>query len=281
LLSNEAYSSSIIVDSKANKWFCNDYGVTLFENDSIADNRKLLETYLTGIRIFFKEYAGIHRNYDELNSSAVSRFPEIELSHTENHITFDFVAIKLHGLGKIYYRHFLEGYDPEWTPAGTANFVTYTNLDPGKYVLKVQATDDPAVWVNPVTEYSFSISKPYWKQTWFYLLQIASVVFLFALTYFIGVKKLSTKRYVLRLMLFSSFFITLEYVENFIDPLVSDFFGGAPVFRFFLNFILALLLLPVESIITHSLMSKGKTEEPEKNIESSLVAEESNAGSAE
>jgi hypothetical protein len=55
-------------------------------------------------------------------------------------------------------------------------------------------------------------------------------------------------------MLFSSFFITLEYVENFVDPLVANIFGGAPIFRFFLNFILALLLLPVESLITHWLM---------------------------
>jgi hypothetical protein len=46
----------------------------------------------------------------------------------------------------------------------------------------------------------------------------------------------------------------LEYVENFVDPLVSDFFGGVPVFRFFLNFLLALLLLPVETLITHWLM---------------------------
>ncbi len=69
---------------------------------------------------------------------------------------------------------------------------------------------------------------------------------------------MATKRYVLRLMLFSSFFITLEYVENFIDPLVSGFFGGAPIFRFFLNFLLALLLLPVESLITHWLTDDEK-----------------------
>jgi ligand-binding sensor domain-containing protein len=258
LISTEAYSSAVIVDSKFNKWFCNDYGVTLFEHDTLSDNRKPLETYLTGIRIFFKDYPANLRNANELEGSMVGRFPPLELSHEENHITFDFVAIKLNRTGKIYYRHFLQGYDGDWTPPKTVNFVTYTNLDPGKYVLKVQATDDLGAWVDPVTEYSFVIAKPYWKRTWFYLLQILSVLTLFTLTYLVGKRGIARKRFVLRLMLFSSFFITLEYVENFVDPLVAGFFGGAPVFRFFLNFVLALLLLPVETIITHWLMDNEK-----------------------
>ena len=256
LLATEAYSSSIIVDSKANKWFCNDYGITLFEHDTIAETRRKLETYLTGVRIFFKDYPADLQYDNDLHNSMLRRLPPLSLTHEQNHITFDFVAIKLNRASKIYYRHLLAGYDEDWTPPTTTNAITYTNLDPGSYVLKIQATDDLGSWVDPVTEYSFEITPPYWKQTWFYLLQIFSVITLFALTYFIGKKGISTKRYVLRLMLFSSFFITLEYVENFIDPLISDFFGGAPVFRFFLNFLLALLLLPVETLITHWLMDK-------------------------
>lgn len=251
LFPGEAYSS-IIVDSKANKWFCNDFGVTLFEYDTISNDRKALETYVAGVRIFFKDHPvgpGEGRPGDV-------RLPTLSLSHEENHVTFDFVAIKLNRTGSIYYRHFLEGYDSEWTPPETANFVTYTNLDPGKYVFKVQATDDLGSWVDPVTSYSFEISPPYWKRTWFYLLQLMSVVTLFTLTYLIGKKGGVTKRYVVRLMLFSSFFITLEYVENFIDPLVSGFFDGAPVFRFFMNFLLALLLLPVETLISRWLMER-------------------------
>ncbi|MEX2234579.1 MAG: two-component regulator propeller domain-containing protein [Cyclobacteriaceae bacterium] len=258
LLASEAYSSSIIVDSKLNKWFCNDYGVTLFEHDTITDNRRPLKTYLTGIRIFFKDLPADLRKDNESGGSMVGELPPLELSHEENHITFDFAAINLNRASKIYYRHLLEGYDLEWTPAKTSNVVTYTNLDPGKYVLKVQATDDIGTWVDPITEYSFEITPPYWKETWFYLLQIISVITLFTLTYLIGKRGIARKRFVLRLMLFSSFFITLEYVENFIDPLVSGFFGGAPVFRFFLNFLLALILLPVETIIAHWLTRDEK-----------------------
>jgi ligand-binding sensor domain-containing protein len=253
LLPNEAYSSSIIVDSKLNKWFCNDFGVTLFEYDTLADDRKALITYPTGMRVFFREFPA-----DVTNTSSTGVQP-LELNYDQNHVTFDFVAIKLNRTGDIYYRHFLKGYDAEWTPPERANFVTYTNLDPGKYVLQVQATDDLGAWVDPVTEFSFEITPPYWKRTWFYFLQIVSVVALFAITYFLGKKGMATKRYVVRLMLFASFFITLEYVENFIDPLVSDFFGGAPVFRFFLNFILALLLLPVETVISHWLLERRES----------------------
>jgi ligand-binding sensor domain-containing protein len=285
LIAGEAYSSTIMVDSKSNKWFCNDYGVTLFENDTIRNNRRQLETYLTGIRIFFKDYPLQFSEGDAMMGSMVNRLPAVELSHEENHLTFDFAAIELNRTGKIYYRHLLQEYDNEWTPPSTSNSITYTNLDPGNYTLKIQATDDLGSWVDPVTEYSFSIVPPYWKQTWFYLLQIVSVLTLFTLTYLIGKRGIARKRFVLRLMLFSSFFITLEYVENFIDPLVSNFFGGAPVFRFFLNFILALLLLPVESIITHWLMgeerklAKSASEKiSEPVVEEPLIVEEVKAG---
>lgn len=193
-----------------------------------------------------------------MSQSKAEKLPDLELTHEENHVTFDFTAIELGPRSKMFYRHLLEPYDSEWTPPSTSNSITYTNLDPGQYHLKIQATDDLDSWVDPITTYSFSISPPYWKRTWFYLLQICGVLTLFTLTYFIGKKGITTKRYVLRLMLFSSFFITLEYVENFVDPLASDYFGGAPVFRFFLNFILALLLLPVEGIITHWLLSNEK-----------------------
>lgn len=273
LLATEAYSSSIIVDSRANKWFCNDFGVTLFEHDTIANERKPLETYITGLRIFFKQY----QQESENRGTAVSEAAVLSLNHDQNHVTFDFVAVKLNRTGEIYYRHFLEGYDSEWTPPEKATFVTYTNLDPGKYNLKVQATDDLGAWVDPVTNYSFVISPPYWKRTWFYFLQIFSVVALFTVTYFIGKKGTATKRYVVRLMLFSSFFITLEYVENFIDPLVSDFFGGAPVFRFFLNFLLALLVMPVETIISRWLMERqlaAEAQTQQVNIEEEILMQE-------
>lgn len=273
LLTSEAYSSSIIVDSKLNKWFCNDFGVTLFEHDTVGDTRKELTTYLTGLRIFFKDFPANLHNENEFQRSMVGKLPPLELSHEENHITFDYAAIKLNRSGKIYYRHWLEGYDAGWTPPKPANFVTYTNLDPGKYKLRVQATDDLSTWVDPVTEYSFVITPPFWKRTWFYLLQIVCVLSLYTLTYLIGKRGLARKRFVVRLMLFSSFFITLEYVENFVDPLVSGFFGGAPVFRFFLNFVLALLLLPVETIITHWMMSDDKTQKPSSEPEPVSIPE--------
>ena len=250
LISNEVYSSSILIDSKSNKWFCNDDGVTLFENDPAINKKKELETYITGIRIFFKDFDASPQNASKANI-VKNTTAALTLSHEQNHITFDFVAINLNRSGKIYYRHFLKGYDFEWTPPESVNFITYTNLDPGNYVLQVQATDDLESWVDPITEYSFIIERPFWKRTWFYLLQIVSVISLFSLTYFLGKQGTAKKRLVVRIMLFTCFFITLEYVENFIDPLISGFFEGAPVFRFFLNFLLALLLFPVEALISH------------------------------
>ncbi len=40
----------------------------------------------------------------------------------------------------------MEGFDSEWLYAGTQNSAAYTNLDPGKYVFRVKASNNDGIW---------------------------------------------------------------------------------------------------------------------------------------
>jgi hypothetical protein len=55
---------------------------------------------------------------------------------------------------------------------------TYTNLDPGKYVFRVQASNSDGVWNEQGVSLSIIITPPWWRTSWF---RVLSVVLLFGL----------------------------------------------------------------------------------------------------
>jgi hypothetical protein len=62
----------------------------------------------------------------------------IELDHAENYFSFEFSAHDLIG-NNLQHSYKLEGVGKEWVHARPRNFVSYHNLNDGKYVFKGRA----------------------------------------------------------------------------------------------------------------------------------------------
>ena len=76
----------------------------------------------------------------------------------------------------------LEGLDEHWIEAGTRRYVSYTNLDPGTYTLRVRGSNNDGVWNTDGTELVITIVPPYWRTWWFRILVVAAVAgFLFVM----------------------------------------------------------------------------------------------------
>jgi len=103
---------------------------------------------------------------------------ELALSWRDKVIGFEFAALNFIAPEKNRYRYRLEGFDEDWVDAGTRNTVTYTNLDPGAYVLRVQGSNNDGVWNVEGASLALSISTPPWR-TWyaysFYALVLLSI----------------------------------------------------------------------------------------------------------
>jgi signal transduction histidine kinase len=65
------------------------------------------------------------------------------------------------------YRYRLDGFDPEWVEAGSRREATYTNLDPGRYVFRVKASNPDGVWNENEASLAISIAPPFWQTWWF------------------------------------------------------------------------------------------------------------------
>ena len=56
----------------------------------------------------------------------------------------------------------------DWIPSGKRRFVTYTNLDPGKYTFKVKSTNADGVWSDEFRSIKIVVNPPWWRTLWAY-----------------------------------------------------------------------------------------------------------------
>jgi PAS domain S-box-containing protein len=96
---------------------------------------------------------------------------DLVLPHNSNHLSFISSAIYLTAPDEVRYRYMLEGFEENWSPPTKNGTASYSNIPPGSYIFKVQASANNKDWSVPVT-YSFTIRPPIWKTPFFYLLYV-------------------------------------------------------------------------------------------------------------
>ena len=80
---------------------------------------------------------------------------------------FEYAALSYFAPSKVRYRYILEGFDKQWTEAGTRRNAYYTNLPPRHYRFRVQATNEAGTWSDSGAELSFVVEPPFYRTFWF------------------------------------------------------------------------------------------------------------------
>ncbi|RCW37602.1 hybrid sensor histidine kinase/response regulator transcription factor [Marinilabilia salmonicolor] len=94
---------------------------------------------------------------------------DITLKASQNVFTVHFSGCNYVPQHKALYQYKLEGFNEDWVEAGSRNFVTYTNLNPGDYLLKVRGVS--GVEKNVIDEKVLRIHVlPPWYKTWYAIL---------------------------------------------------------------------------------------------------------------
>ena len=89
------------------------------------------------------------------------------LNHRANNLTFRFTVPNLLNPDKVEYRYFLKGFSQEHASLGTRSEITFTNLDPGRYTLQVDAHNIQTGLSYLPLQVSFRIRPP-WYRTWYF-----------------------------------------------------------------------------------------------------------------
>ncbi|MES2679992.1 MAG: two-component regulator propeller domain-containing protein [Bacteroidota bacterium] len=156
----ETKSKATYLDDEENLWFGTVNGV--FKYDPRHDIPVLLEPVLklTRFRVNLNDYPVTGK---------------VELSYQQNSLHFDFVGISLSNPDGVTYKMKLEGYDKDWKPATKQNFELYSNLPPRQYVFKLIACNSSGVCNSEPLTMDITITPPFWKTWWFYLLVFLAV----------------------------------------------------------------------------------------------------------
>jgi ligand-binding sensor domain-containing protein len=85
-------------------------------------------------------------------------------NYDQNNLKFTFTITGL--IDKYKFQYLLVGLNSEWSAPSKSNDIFYNGLRPGKYILKVRATDGRGNY-SYVFTYDFTIQPAYWQTWWF------------------------------------------------------------------------------------------------------------------
>lgn len=146
-------------------------GLIEFHPDSIKDVSFDPPLVFTDFQIFYESVpvADSFHIQSPLKKS-ITETGDITVSYKESAISFSFASLHYTEHQKKQYAYKLEGFDENWNNIGIRRTATYTNLDPGTYVLKVRGLNNEGNWSDRIATLTLTITPPYWKTWWFRLL---------------------------------------------------------------------------------------------------------------
>jgi signal transduction histidine kinase len=168
LLSNNFSRSCQARRENGEMLFCGTNGVTTFFPERVRDNSFVPPVVITSFRIFNKP---VPVGPGSVLKKAIPYVDSLVLSYKETVFSFEFAALSYANAQKNHYRYKLQGFDPGWNEVGSnQRLATYTNLNPGKYVFRVQGSNSDWVWNEEGVSLPIVISPPLWKTSWFRVL---------------------------------------------------------------------------------------------------------------
>jgi signal transduction histidine kinase/ligand-binding sensor domain-containing protein/CheY-like chemotaxis protein len=145
-------------------------GFNTFDPELVSDNTNpyVPPIVLTDFQLGYKPVA---IGGDSVLQQAISETKTLKLSYADRVFSLEFAALSYVAPNKNQYRYRLEGFDPDWTHTGSdQRRVTYTNLNPGEYVFRVQGSNNHGVWNEEGVSLPITITPPWWQTWWAYSL---------------------------------------------------------------------------------------------------------------
>ena len=161
LPSNEFSRSCYYKGKTGETFFCGTNGITAFFPENVRDNGYVPPVVITGFKVFNKS---VPIGANSVLKKAIPYVDSLTLPYRDNVFSFEFAALSYANSQKNRYRYKLENFDPAWNEVGSKQrLATYTNLDPGKYVFRVQGSNSDGVWNEEGVSLPIIITPPWWK----------------------------------------------------------------------------------------------------------------------
>ncbi|MBN1142931.1 MAG: response regulator [Bacteroidales bacterium] len=186
LQNNEFWHNAYYKNTKGMLFFGGQNGFNAFYPDRIKTNSIVPGVAVTGLRLFTRPVTiGEKINNQVVLTGPLHLANKIALSHKNNIITIEFAALHYIEPAKNKYAYYLEGFEKDWNYIDYQRSATYTNLDPGRYVFRVKASNNDGVWNETGVALEVIIKPPWWKTWWFSIIFYSALIGLLFLLYYL------------------------------------------------------------------------------------------------
>ncbi len=196
LQSLEFEANAVLKTRKGEMYFGGINGYNYFHPDKIPMNNFIPPVYFTELLIFNKKVIPLtDKSPLKQDIPFVSR---LYLNYKQSSFSLSYAALNFTSPNNNQYAYKLEGFDKDWNYVGNTTKASYTNLNAGKYNLKVKAANNDGLWSERVASISINITPPFWQTLWFQLLVgtliIGSIYYVLSLKRKLELEKLEEKK---------------------------------------------------------------------------------------
>ncbi len=183
LQGNSFFIKSVLKNRAGELYFGGTNGFNVFDPNKIKAAAASFPVYLTELYVF-----------DELQKPGAAESPlnkvinftdTLVLNADQSFFTIAFTAVNLYAASKMEFAYQLEGLHDEWIVVHGDRKVSFTNLDPGKYIFKIKCTNLGAQDDAQVKQLLIVILPPWWKTAWFKFLVFIAVIGAVALVFYL------------------------------------------------------------------------------------------------
>lgn len=193
LLTNQFNYSSAFKDADNKLYFGTINGLIVVDPSEMKDDFSFPPIYLTDFQIYSKEVR-VGEGYPLLQS--ITRTTDITLNYDQNMISFDFAVLRYGASPKNACYVQLEGLDKDWVWVDNDLRVSYSNLMPGNYTLRIKSSNSIGEW-KEVRTLNILVLPPWWKSTIAYLLYAFLIGLGLVLFYIYTKRRIERRQHVL------------------------------------------------------------------------------------
>lgn len=151
--------------NSGNFYFGSSTGMTYFHPNEIEFNN--LPPKLAFTKFEYKNSSST----DPIQTiKGISQLSQIDLTHKEDLINIEFAALDFTNPSQNQYAYKIDELHEDWIPLGTKRELTFTNLSPDDYTLRVRGSNKHNYWNYEGISLLMNISPPWWQTIWAYSL---------------------------------------------------------------------------------------------------------------
>lgn len=156
------------------------HGMNVFHPNDIVYNKKLPKVMFSELRVLDRAVkVGEEVKGTVVMPKSLSHDSQVFFTQAHPSFTVLFGSNDFSMPEKTRFQYKLEGFDDQWHVCSPLrNGVTFTNLSPGKYTLKVKATNGDGYSNNETAHLQIVVTGPFWTTPWAILIYIALLALL-------------------------------------------------------------------------------------------------------